>query len=102
MGSRIGLPTATTGALAELVVAADLLRRGFEVYRAVSPAAKSDLVIVRDGRILRVQVKTTYRRANGKLMGRCRATDALDPSEVWAFVVHGVIGSEIAYDGLTE
>jgi hypothetical protein len=60
--SRPKLPTcpATTGAIAELVVCADLLKRGFEVFRAVSPACSCDLVALRDGQLQRIEVKTGF------------------------------------------
>jgi hypothetical protein len=45
------------GAACELIVAADLLRRGFAVYRNVSQAGITDLVALKNGRVLRVQVK---------------------------------------------
>lgn len=55
------------GALAELVVSADLLKRGFHVFRAVSPAASCDLLVMRDGQIWRVEVKTAQRSTDGSL-----------------------------------
>jgi hypothetical protein len=53
------------GALAELQVSADLLRRGFHVFRAVSPAASCDLVAMRGEEILRIEVKSARRYACG-------------------------------------
>lgn len=41
-----GYPSGRSGAAGELVVAAELLRSGFEVYRALSPNAKFDLLIL--------------------------------------------------------
>jgi len=37
----------TVGAMAELCVAADLLRHGFEVFRAVSPHSTCDLAVLK-------------------------------------------------------
>lgn len=54
------LSTGTTGAISELAVATDLLRRGFEVFRSLSPTASCDLAILRGDRFLRVEVKTGY------------------------------------------
>jgi hypothetical protein len=65
-----GLPSGTTGAIAELAVCADLLRRGYEVFRAVSQNCSCDLAILKDAKLLRVEVKTAYRnRLTGKLIG---------------------------------
>ena len=63
------LPSATTGAISELRVGVDLLMRGFEVFRALSPSCSCDLAILREGKLLRVEVRTgtVYRKANGDL-----------------------------------
>lgn len=52
-----GLSTATLGALSELRVAADLLRRGFYVFRAVSPTGPCDLIFIYD-KPFTVEVRT--------------------------------------------
>jgi hypothetical protein len=42
------------------------MRRGFEVYRAVSPAARSDLaVMVSETQLLRLEVAQGYTRIGG-------------------------------------
>ena len=46
-------------------MAADLLRRGWEVFRAVSPACSCDLIIHRAGVLLRVEVRTMNYYAKG-------------------------------------
>jgi hypothetical protein len=50
-----GVSDSGKGTIAELNVAADLLSRGFEVFRALSPDCPSDLALLKDGRLLRVQ-----------------------------------------------
>lgn len=47
------------GAWAEILVCADLLARGFEVFRAISPSASCDLIVIARGTptALRVEVK---------------------------------------------
>lgn len=48
----------TAGAFGELLVSADLLKRGYHVYRALSPAAPCDLLIFKDSeQPLRVEVR---------------------------------------------
>src|SRR5208337_2252007 len=59
-GTAPNLCRATIGAVSELEVAADLMRREFEVFRALSPAASCDLIAIREGRILRIEVRTAY------------------------------------------
>lgn len=69
------IPASTVGAIGELAVAADLLRRGFEVYRAVSPAASCDLLVQRDGSVYRVEVRATRRDRTGGLQNRVTSKD---------------------------
>jgi len=66
IGRESGLPTATVGTIGELAVALDLLRRGYHVFRALSPSCPADLVAYRDGDPLKIEVRTGYLR-NGKL-----------------------------------
>ena len=54
---RSGLSTPTVGALAELMVAVDLMRRGYEVFRALSPSASCDLAILGTSGLRRVEVR---------------------------------------------
>ncbi|HEY4710097.1 MAG TPA: hypothetical protein VIH46_08005 [Candidatus Acidoferrales bacterium] len=48
------------GAAYELAVAADLIKRGFDVFRNLSPNGPADLLVIKSKKILRVQVKGTY------------------------------------------
>ncbi len=59
------LPTATTGAISELKVAIDLLEKKYEVFRALSPACSCDLAILKNKKLLRIEVKTAYRLPSG-------------------------------------
>jgi hypothetical protein len=56
----------TTGAVHELMVAVDLVVRGYEVFRAVSPSCSCDLIALKGGKALRVEVKTGYLNAAGR------------------------------------
>ncbi len=64
-GSPGVIATGSVGAAAEMAVCADLLMRGYAVFRAVSQACPCDLAVLRDGRLLRIEVKTGYRTASG-------------------------------------
>lgn len=55
------------GALAELAVSADLLSRGFEVFKAVSGSASCDLIAMAEGQCFRVQVKYSSGERNLRL-----------------------------------
>jgi len=69
-----GQSTSTTGAISELRVAVDLMSKGYNVFRALSPSCPCDLAILKDGQLLKIEVRTTYRTASGKIyrsvMGR--------------------------------
>ena len=70
LNPRLNLPTGTTGALAELMVSTDLLRKGFEVFRALSPCCSCDLAVLKDSRVIRVEVRTGYRLKSGISVSR--------------------------------
>jgi hypothetical protein len=67
-GKAYGLPTGTVGALHELTVAVDLLRRGYAVFRALSPTCGCDLAVLKGRDLLRVEVKSAYRGRSGNLI----------------------------------
>lgn len=56
---RTGIPSnkARTGCIGEMVACLDLMRQGYEVYKAVNPQSSFDLVAVMDGQMKRVEVK---------------------------------------------
>jgi hypothetical protein len=63
---NLGISPSTAGAIAELQVATDLMRRGFHVFRALSPSCECDLGILSNGSFQRVEV-TTGRMAGQRL-----------------------------------
>lgn len=59
MNERRKIPVCLQGCAGELAVAADLLLRGYHVFRTVCANAPVDLIIMDDaGQLLRVEVKT--------------------------------------------
>lgn len=58
--------TVLTGALRELRVAADLMERGHQVFRNLAPGG-IDLVAYIRGQLVRVEVTTASRRADGSI-----------------------------------
>jgi len=90
---RQHLPASSKGALSELLVCADLTMRGYEVFRAVSPCASTDLIVLGcDGKAIRVEVKTGLRIENGKV----RYTKPANPCDVVAVALSP---TEIQYIG---
>jgi len=50
-----------TGTISELVVAADLMAKGYEVFRGLCAQSSCDLITLKDGQFQRVEVKTDNR-----------------------------------------
>lgn len=68
MSSYENISTGTVGALTELYISADLLSKGYEVFRALSPHCGADLVIYKNGKIQRVECRTAYRHKITKVL----------------------------------
>ena len=60
------LSPGTVGALSELIISIDLLRRGYEVFRALSPSCSCDLAIFKNGQLKRIEVRTGWYTKTGK------------------------------------
>jgi len=56
------------GRAAELLVAADLMQRGFYVYLALPPDAPFDLAAWKDGQFYAVEVKTGHLESRSRLV----------------------------------
>lgn len=55
------------GAVSELVACADLLMKGFSVFRSVSPASFYDLIAIKNDLFLGIEIKTGRYSKSGKL-----------------------------------
>ena len=80
--------TGTKGAMHELVVAVDLLRCGFDVFRAQSPACSCDLVVIRGKRTVRIEVRT------GQITKAGRLTWPTAPRDVGRQDVYAIVTGE--------
>lgn len=69
LNKRLGIPSSTVGAIAELMVATDLMRQGFDVFRALSPSCSCDLAVLVHNTLFRVEVRTGSRTNNGPRAG---------------------------------
>ena len=56
-----GVSVGTVGAIAELEVSQDLMKKGFDVYRALSPQSKSDVVAIKKDKILILEIRSGYK-----------------------------------------
>ena len=91
-GKRYDLPTGTVGTLSELMVSTDLLIKGYEVFRAVSPACSCDLAVLKNHELKTIQVRTGYLDRKGQVKASKKGIH-----DVIAIVVHG---DKIYYEGL--
>lgn len=78
----------TTGAISELRVAVDLLARGYNVFRALSPASPCDLAILKDNKLLRVEVRTCHISITDKLYRSKGKRDDPNNIDIYAWVLH--------------
>mgnify|MGYP001577228583 CR=1 FL=1 len=73
-----GQSTGATGAISELRVCADLLQRGYEVFRSVSQATSCDLIALKDTIFTRIEVRTgKYTKNRLVLVNRDMRADVL-------------------------
>lgn len=86
-----GKTSATTGAISELRVAVDLLAKGYDVFRALSPSCPCDLVILKEGRLLRVEVRTAHISPWGKMYKLKSLRDIGDKTDIYAHVLPDTI-----------
>lgn len=86
-----GLAPGTVGAMNELRVCVDLLALGYDVFRAMSPSCSCDLAILREGQLLRVEVRTGYENRTTKTLVTSKGT----PSKFDVFAI--VLPDRIVY-----
>lgn len=63
-----GVATATVGAIQEYRVVIDLLSKGFEVFRATSPSCSCDILVLKENKMIKVEVRTAYKSISGKFI----------------------------------
>ena len=87
------LPSGVVGASSELRAASDLILRGYEVFRSVSPACSCDLVILKNGLLQRIEVRSGWRNNVTGALSMCRKSIRAD-------VLAIVLPQRIEYEGL--
>jgi hypothetical protein len=87
--------SSTVGAIAEYRVVIDLLGKGYEVFKACSPACSCDLIATRKGEIHRLEVRTANRNQITGVVQKRRIGFRAD-GFAW------VVGSEIIYEPRLE
>lgn len=59
---------AVAGTISELLVAADLMARGWQVFRPLTAATGHDIIAVRKGTILTIEVRSAHANNSGRLI----------------------------------
>ena len=62
------LARGTVGAIGELEVSIDLMEKGFEVFRALSPSSSCDILVQKAGKTYALEVRTGYYRGGEEKM----------------------------------
>lgn len=89
------LSPGTVGAVGELAATIDLVRRGYEVFRAISPSSSCDLLVLKGGRVLRIEVRTAGRTSTGEV----RINKTSSACDHFAGIVWSGCGAyEVLYD----
>lgn len=78
MNDRYNLATGTIGTIGELKVSIDLLIKGYEVFRALSPSCSCDLAILKNNELKRIEVRTGSYTPTGKIMFTKKLTHKID------------------------
>lgn len=68
-------------------VAVDLLSRGYNVFRALSPSCPCDLAVLKNGKLVRVEVRTTWESAKSGIYKRIGRKDDPDSIDLYAWVL---------------
>lgn len=64
---RPKLCTNTAGALSEYKVIVDLISKGFEIFKAVSPSSSCDLALLKEEKLYRIEVRTGFYTPSGAI-----------------------------------
>ncbi|MHC4952094.1 MAG: PDDEXK-like family protein, partial [Planctomycetota bacterium] len=94
-----GVSTGTVGAASELVVSLDLMLKGYDVFRALSPMCSCDLIAFANGDIYRVEVRTAHRNLFTKKIASARRSGEEEKHDIYAQVIYDEHGKpEIVYE----
>lgn len=93
-----GLSTSTVGTINELRVCCDLLSKGYEVFRALSPHCSCDLAILKNGKLLRIEVRAGYKKKDGTIKCGTAPQKINSFKEIKADIWAIVVGEKICYE----
>ena len=61
------IPNGTVGAISEITISADLMKKGYAVFRALSQSCLCDVIAIKNNKILKIEVRTGYVDKNKKV-----------------------------------
>ena len=65
--SNNSISCGTVGAISELLASVDLMKRGYEVHRALSPQSNCDVLAIKNKKVYRFEIRTARKVFDGKL-----------------------------------
>lgn len=54
------IPSGTVGAISELEISSDLMKKGYSIFRSLSPSCFCDIVAIKNEKILKIEIRTGY------------------------------------------
>ncbi len=72
------IASGTVGAVSEITISADLMKKGYAVFRSLSPACFCDVIATKGNEMLRVEIRTGYSAVNGKVSFPTRTNGEID------------------------
>ena len=86
-----GLSKGKIGAAGELQVCIDLIKKGYDVFRAIAASCPCDMVAMKKGKLFRIEVKSVTKRKDGSFV---------QPNlmNISADIVAAVFDDEIEYE----
>lgn len=57
----------TVGAISELMISVDLMKKGYSVFRSLSPNCFCDILAIKNDEVRKIEIRTGYLNLNGKV-----------------------------------
>jgi hypothetical protein len=96
--SQFGTSPGTSGAMSELAVSVDLLQKGYEVFRSISPNSRCDLIAWKNSTLLKIEVRTASLNLKTKKVSYTKYKVEHPAFDHYAIVLWGNGISQISYE----
>ena len=94
------IASGTVGAISELMVSSDLMKKGFAVFRALSPNCICDLIAIKNGGFFRVEVTTGYKSQKNKISHAKKKSKSDGRCDIIAIYIRNT--NEVSYEATTS